>query len=292
MLAGDLIPRLQAAGAELLLSDLNGGDREGLAIESLDLRDPAKLRAAISQAGPSWIVNCAAYTQVDKAETDYSTALEVNAFAVENLAHIAKDLRIPLVHISTDYVFGASHAPIHRPIAESEPTAPCGMYGFSKNLGERLLMNIAPEYFLLVRTSWLHGVHGPNFIDTMLKLSKERTTIKVVNDQIGSPTWAGWLSYVIVRLMEKNSRGVFHASSRGNISWFEFAKEIFHQAHIPMEVLPQTTEELARPAPRPPYSVFDLSKLEHALGEVSISWQETIAKHLAARIARDGVIHG
>jgi len=286
MLAGDLVPALVQAGAELRLSDLVAGSRAGLEIAEIDLTNAEQVRADIRSFSPQWVVNCAAYTQVDKAETDYTTAFSVNASAVETLARSAQECRAFMLHVSTDYVFGGRKtvgAP--HPIAETEPPAPCGIYGHSKHLGERLLMNILPEQFLLVRTSWLHGVHGPNFIDTMLKLSRERQSLKVVSDQRGSPTWTGWLSSVLVRLMEMNSRGIFHASSRGGITWFEFAKEIFHQAHIPMEVLPQTTEELARPAPRPAYSVLELAKLEHVLGEVSISWQDGIAKHLAAKLA-------
>jgi len=284
MLAGDLVPQLREAGAKLCLTDQRSGSRDGLNIEALDITDRSALKERIGSFGPEWIVNCAAYTQVDKAETDYNTAFEVNAAAVEGLARCAKETNAMLLHVSTDYVFGAGTAKI--PLSETDTPKPCGIYGHSKRYGEDLLLNILPDHSLLIRTSWLHGIHGPNFVDTMLNLSKEKTSLKVVNDQFGSPTWTGWLATVIVKLIIRNAKGIYHASSRGNITWFDFAKEIFRQAHVAMEVLPQTTEELNRPAPRPPFSVLDVSKLERLLGEVCISWQDCVAKHLTARMEK------
>ncbi len=289
MLAGDLVPQLAAAGVELELVDVRRGQRAGRTINALDITDEKAAKKAIQSAKPNWIVNCAAYTQVDNAEKEYDAAFNVNAAAVGSLARIAREARIPMMHISTDYVFGGAKAGSeHRsPIAEDAPLSPCGIYGQSKRFGEDLLQSILPEQHLLVRTSWLHGIHGPNFIDTMLRLAGEKTSLKVVNDQHGSPTWTGWLASTLVKLLAKNARGVYHASSRGNITWFDFAKEIFHQAQLPMEILPQTSAELNRPAPRPPYSVLDVTKIERALGEVCISWQECIAQHLAARAAAE-----
>lgn len=285
MLAADLVPQLQVARAKIVLADLQLKDVAGLKVRPLDICNPPLLRALMADVSPDWIVNCAAYTAVDQAEKDYDVAFRVNAMGVANLATAAKERSVPLVHISTDYVFGGKDTtPIpSSPLTEESPLRPCGIYGHSKRYGEELLKALCPTTHLLVRTSWLHGVNGPNFIDTMLKLGKERPSLRIVDDQRGSPTWTGWLASVIVKLMGRNARGTFHATSRGGITWYDFAREIFRQAKLSVDVQPQTSEELGRPAPRPPYSVLDVTKLERFIGETCISWQDGIANHLAAR---------
>jgi dTDP-4-dehydrorhamnose reductase len=285
MLAGDLIPLLRQQGAELSLFDIRETAAAGESIRMLDITDAAAVRDVFQQIRPNWVVNCAAYTAVDKAETEYDKAFAINASALEHLALCARQSHATVLHLSTDYVFGGAGGG-HKagtPFAEEDAAAPCGIYGQSKRFGEDLLRWASEGEFLLVRTSWLHGIHGPNFVDTMLRVGKEQSMLKVVNDQIGSPTWTGWLAHVLLRLMERDARGVFHASSHGGISWYEFAREIFHQASMSVDVRPQTTAELDRPAPRPPYSVFQLGKLERFLGEACISWKECVTQHLLAR---------
>lgn len=288
MLAGDLVPRARQRFAETLLADIRAD--ESKRVIGCDLTEASQIRDLLGQVRPDIVINCAAYTAVDKAETDYAPAFLVNAEALSSLGQAARELGVFVVHISTDYVFGGTQRRREQrePLSEESPVAPCGIYGHSKHYGEEMLRQYLPLNHLLVRTSWLHGIHGPNFVDTMLRLGVERNSLKVVNDQFGSPTWTGWLADTLIRLLQRDGRGTFHASSRGGISWFDFAREIFRQAGMPVEVLPQSTEELNRPAPRPAYSVLDVSKLERLLGEVCMSWQDCVRQHLAARGMRGG----
>ncbi len=283
MLAADFIPRARQRFAELMLSDIRSDEPKG--IIGADITEAGQMRDLMGQFKPDIIVNCAAYTAVDQAESEYDRAFAVNTDAVAHIARAAKEFGAFVVHLSTDYVFGAAtrSKSLRTPFCEDDATSPCGIYGFSKRYGEEMLRHFLPNDHLLVRTSWLHGIHGPNFIDTMLRLGGERSSIKVVNDQFGSPTWTGWLADVLIRLLQRDARGVYHASSRGGINWYDFAREVFRQANMPVEVLPQTTEELNRPAPRPAYSVLDVSKLERLIGEVSISWKDCVKQHLIAR---------
>jgi dTDP-4-dehydrorhamnose reductase len=283
MLAGDLLPELLASGCQVTLVDKLGGDSHGFPVRTLDITDAEAVYQVVSETAPHWIVNCAAFTAVDDAEAKQELAFAVNAEGPRVLAQTAKSLGTRLLHISTDYVLGGDlqYGESREPYTENAVPRPCGVYGSSKLAGERAIHEILPESSLIVRTSWLHGVHGPNFINTMLRLSAEREEIKVVNDQRGSPTWAGWLSTVMIRLMERDARGIYHASSRGNITWYDFAKEVFRQAGKSVRVLPQTSKELGRPAPRPAYSTFSLAKLESFLGEPCISFQEGIQRHLS-----------
>ncbi len=283
MLAADLIAKLRGAGANLILSDsrLPAENRE--AVELLDITSETTVANLVERRRPDWIVNCAAYTAVDLAETEYDLAMRVNALGVGNLAKAAKSLSIPMLHVSTDYVFGAKDRVGREPIAEEVAPSPCGIYGYSKFFGEQALQTILPAQFLLVRTSWLHGINGPNFVDTMLRLGKDKKSLKVVNDQFGSPTYSGWLANTLVKMIERDARGCYHASSNGGVTWFDFAREIFRQAGMTVDVQPQTTTELNRPAPRPPYSVLRVTKLEQLLGESCISWQACVSEHLAAR---------
>jgi dTDP-4-dehydrorhamnose reductase len=282
MLAGHLLPKLNG---ELLLTDLKPGSLPHFAgeVHALDITNRKEVEALCGDFKPSWIINCAAYTAVDLAETEQEIAFEVNAIGPGNLARAAKLVGGRLLHISTDYLFTARslESTLKRtPINEDEIPAAKGIYGISKYLGEELVKAHLPEHSLIVRTSWLHGVYGPNFLATILRLAAEKPELKIVSDQIGSPTWAEWLASVLVRLMEKEANGIYHASSRGDISWYDFAKEIVSQAGLNCKILPQSTEELSRPAPRPAYSTFNLTKLEQFLGIDCISWRDGIKEHL------------
>lgn len=279
MLAGDLVPALRLAGHELVLADLHSrGDSC-----QLDITDASAVREVVRRIEPDYVVNCAAYTAVDRAEAEQEAAFGVNCQGASNLAQALREFGGTLVHISTDYVFGAAtpSGVKGRPFTEDDQVAPCGIYGKSKQAGEREVSTILPERHLIVRTSWLHGVHGPNFVHTILKVAREREELRVVDDQFGSPTWTGWLAGVLCELIERKQIGVFHASSRGDISWFDFAREIVLAAGLPTKVLPQSTAQAARPAPRPAYSTLGVTKLERVLGRPCPDWQVTLRSHIA-----------
>lgn len=283
MLAGDLIPLLASKGVTLVLTDQLEGERFGLPVSALDITEAKQVKEIVSDLRPDWIINCAAYTAVDEAESKQELAFSVNSSGPANLAKSARDCGGKLVHLSTDYVFGAGSSGAAKvPFREDDPYAPSGIYGQSKRFGDELVVHILPTAHLVVRTSWLHGVHGPNFVSTVAKICKEKPEIKVVNDQIGSPTYAAWLADRLIRLMECGANGIFHATSRGNISWYEFAQEIAAQLKSSTRVVPQTTAQLARSAPRPSYSTLDVSKLERTLNEPCITWQRGITEHLKA----------
>ncbi len=282
MLGQDLQRALARTDARLVLADIRE-TTNGAAVIPSDITDPKAVDAMVREAQPDWIVNCAAYTNVDQAESDYANAFAVNAIGPANLARALKKQGGKLLHISTDYVFGGGSAPTpdRQPLSEDAPLAPCGIYGISKRFGDELTMSILPEtQYVIVRTSWLHGRNGPNFVRTMLRLGCEQPEIRVVDDQIGSPTWAGWLAVVIVELITRDATGIFNASSRGNISWYDFACEIFRQAGVQIRVNRWTTAELNRPTPRPAFSTLDVTKLEKFLGITCPDWRQDIASHL------------
>lgn len=298
MLASDLIPLLLAEGAELTITDQLTGQRAGQEVLSLDITQVKDVLEAVKEVSPAWVINCAAYTKVDQAETQSELAFLVNGRGVGNLAEAALLTKSTLVHLSTDYVFGGSGAdtPRHVPYREEDVPAPCGVYGHSKRYGEELILEMIPDRHLMVRTAWLHGKFGPNFVSTMLRLGKEavdrkapersdaqaKKEIKVVNDQVGSPTYSRWLARTMIELLKREARGTYHVTSKGNISWFDFAKEIFAQAGLEVTVVPQSTEELGRPAERPAFSTLDLTKVESFLDMPCITWQEGIREHLKA----------
>ncbi len=281
MLAHDLIAAFRQRGAAVILADLQATTISGLPVCAVDITDRNAVLSFIQTAQATAIVNCAAYTKVDDAESNSALTYAVNAAGAGHIAEAAARARAQLVHISTDYVFGG-RTDIKQPIAEDAICAPLGVYGSSKYYGELLVQRLC-ENSAIVRTSWLHGTNGPNFIDTMVRLAAERTEVKVVDDQIGSPTWTGWLADVIVKLVEKKQKGIFHASSQGDVSWYDLAVEIFKRIDKPMRVERQTTAELNRPAPRPAYSTLAVAKLERSLQIQCPTWQEDIAAHLKAR---------
>lgn len=279
MLAGELLPLLSSRGAEVYASDIRPSATDAIKIHELDITQSGAVLETLEKFRPAVIINCAAFTAVDDAESNLQAALAVNTLGPGTLALGAKQVSAKLLHISTDYVFGRLIG-VRLPIAESQAPAACGVYGHSKLAGEELVKELLPNAHLIVRTSWLHGKRGPNFLETILRAGRERPELKVVNDQFGSPTWAGWLAEILLKLVEKDATGVFHACSRGDITWFDFAKEILSQAGVATPVLPQSTAELNRPAPRPPYSTLSVEKLEKFLGVQAPSWKEGVRSHL------------
>lgn len=273
-------------GAQLVLCGLNQTTCDGDDVCTLDITNKQAVIDFMQTVRPSWVVNCAAYTAVDKAEQEPDVAMLVNATGAGYCAEAARISGASLVHISSDYVFGDNSLlkSQRRPFAEDEPICPCGVYGKSKANGEIAVREALPDRSLILRTSWLHGIYGYNFVDTMLRLGAEGRAISVVDDQIGSPTWAPWLASVIAKLVGNGGKGTFHACSRGGISWYDFAKEIFECAGLKVDLSRQSTAQSNRPAPRPAYSTLDVSKLEAELGEPCMSWKQCVKEHVIARL--------
>uniref|UniRef100_A0A831UEC2 dTDP-4-dehydrorhamnose reductase n=1 Tax=Geobacter metallireducens TaxID=28232 RepID=A0A831UEC2_GEOME len=254
------------------------GDVRGVDIEEIDITSPESVRRVLLTLRPRVVVNCAACTDVDGCETSVELAMRVNGEGVGHLAAVTREIGALLVQVSTDYVFDGTKG---SPYLEDDPVNPLSVYGKSKLLGEeRARQN--PDH-LIVRTQWLYGHGGKNFVETMLRLAGERKELAVVDDQIGSPTWTMDLSLAISELIENGCRGTYHAANRGTCSWFEFAQAIFADAGVAMIVRPQTTEELGRPAPRPLYSVLDCEKLTHDTGLELEGWREALGSYLERR---------
>jgi len=209
-----------------------------------------------------YCINCAAYTAVDKAESDQENAFLVNADAVKYLAEACKAINTTLIHISTDFIFDGTKG---APYTEDDLPNPISVYGASKLKGEQYIQEILNNYFI-IRTSWVYSEYGHNFVKTMVKLTKEKDEINVVNDQIGSPTYAGDLAAVIMKIISaKTSKyGLYHYSHEGAVSWCEFAREIFASYKVKIKVNPITTMEYPTPAKRPMYSVLDKTKIKQA----------------------------
>ncbi len=270
------------------LDVLRAGDRAGheivgLTRAELDVTDAASARDAVERSAPDAVLNCAAWTDVDGAEAQPEQAHAVNAAGAGNIAQAAAAAGVPLVHVSTDYVFDGN-PPLdveRRPRAylESDPTGPRSVYGESKLAGERLVLAASPRH-CVVRTAWLFGVGGRNFVDTMLRLAAERDAVQVVTDQVGCPTWTGHLAPGLLGLAERGVSGLVHLAGSGRVSWNGFAAEIFRQAEVSCEVQAATSEQMARPAPRPAWSALE-SERDDVLPLPP--WQDGLEGYLAAR---------
>lgn len=230
----------------------------GLDRQQLDITIEEDVMAYISEVKPDVILHCAAYTNVDAAEENEDAAYAVNAAGTEYLAKAASQNGAKMLYVSTDYVFDGS---ANKPYEVDEPTKPLGAYGRTKLAGEQLLQKNLDEFFI-VRTAWVFGIHGNNFVKTMLRLGKERGEVGVVHDQVGSPTYTVDLAQLMVELMETDKYGVYHATNSGICSWYEFAVEIFKQAKMDVKVNPLTTDQFPRPAARPKYSVLSKKRIE------------------------------
>ncbi|HYM44890.1 MAG TPA: dTDP-4-dehydrorhamnose reductase [Solirubrobacteraceae bacterium] len=273
MLGADIRRAGQYAGYELLLLDL----------PELDITDAAAVRALLEAERPDAVINCAAWTDVDGAETHREQAYAVNADGAGNLARAAAEIEAPMVHVSTDYVFDG-RAPLDdakrpRGYVESDPTGPRSVYGESKLAGEEQVL-AASDRHAVARSSWLFGTGGPNFVDTMLTLAVERPAVRVVYDQVGCPTWTGHLAYGLLGLLFRQISGLVHLAGFGHISWYGFAREIFRQAEVRCDVEAITSARLARPAPRPVWSV-----LESERDDIPPlpPWQDGLDGYLTAR---------
>jgi len=224
----------------------------GLARTELDITDPDAVERALARHQPDAVVNCAAYTAVDRAEEEPQAALAVNGTGAGNVARAAAEAGARMVQVSTDYVFDGTK---REPWIESDATNPLSAYGLSKLRGEEQVADATSQH-TIVRTAWLFGAGGPNFVATMLRLAAERDEVSVVTDQVGCPTWTGHLAGALVELAERREFGIHHVAGAGACSWYELAVEAFDQAGVACRVVPTTSEAFARPAPRPANSVL------------------------------------
>jgi dTDP-4-dehydrorhamnose reductase len=254
------------------------GLARGVDVEEVDITDLASVQRLLLTLKPRVVVNAAAYTNVDGCETDSEAALQVNGEGVAHLAMISREIGAKLVQVSTDYVFDGAKG---SPYLEDDPTAPLSIYGESKLAGE-MNARFNPDH-LIVRTQWLYGHGGKNFVETMLRLGSERSEVAVVDDQVGSPTWTYDLALAIKALIDKGCRGTYHAANSGFVSWNGFAREIFRLAALDVTVTPTTTAQFALPAARPLYSTLDCGKLIEETGFVPRPWQEALKRYLELR---------
>lgn len=272
MLGQDLVALLRARGEDVLAADR----------DEVDITDPeATARAA---RGADVVVNCAAWTAVDAAETQEADAFRVNAVGAAVLARAAHEARARLVQVSTDYVFGG-HA--DTPYESDAPIAPLSAYGRTKAAGEWAVRAEAPDH-LVVRTAWLYGANGPCFPRTIARVARERGALDVVDDQLGQPTWTADLADLVVRLVDAGApAGTYHGTSSGQTSWFEFARAVVAASGLdPAIVSPSSSDASARPAPRPSYSVLGHTSLRAAgvepIGDWGARWQRAAGEVLAA----------
>lgn len=276
----ELVDRANAYGLEAL----------GMTRGQLDITDADQVVEVVRQLKPGLIINAAAYTHVDNAETHSEQAYSVNRDGAARLAEAARDATIPLLHISTDYVFSGE---TRTPYNESDEVAPTGVYGASKLAGEAEIQSVLNEHVIL-RTSWVYGFHGHNFVKTMLRLGGQRDSLSVVADQFGCPTQAGSIADVLLQLAQRYERegtlawGVYHYSGRSSCTWFDFAVEIFRQAEA-KGILPKrpqvssiTTAQYPTPARRPAWSVLDCSKFEATFGIATHDWHNDLSTVLDA----------
>jgi dTDP-4-dehydrorhamnose reductase len=272
MLGQDLCPILEDEGYEVVETD----------IQNLDITNPEMVSQVLNSEQPDIVIHCAAYTNVDKAEEDLETARKINAYGTENLAKVCGENGITMVYISTDYVFSGNGT---KPYLPTDETAPLNNYGLTKWEGEEAVRKYVPKHFI-TRTSWLYGIHGKNFVETMLSLA-DKQELKVVDDQIGCPTWTVELSNGIVKILKTENYGTYHICGSGKTSWYGFAKEIFDQykkiSPSPLEgegwgegLKPCTTNEFPRPAKRPAYSVMENNK-------ICRNWKAALKDYLALR---------
>ena len=254
-----------------------GHEAVGVSSKEMDITDPMQVEKVITEAQVDVVMHGAAYTAVDAAEDNEQQCRLVNANGTENIAAVCKKLDIPMVYISTDYVFDGQGT---RPWEPEDERHPLNVYGQTKYEGELAVQKNLEKYFI-VRIAWVFGINGNNFIKTMLKLSKTHDTLTVINDQIGSPTYTYDLARLLVDMMETDQYGIYHATNEGLCSWYEFAVEIFRQAGIPMNVIPVTSAEYkAAKAKRPFNSRMNKDKLEAKGFERLPQWQDALARYL------------
>jgi dTDP-4-dehydrorhamnose reductase len=279
-----------SAGRRILVTGANGQlgqELRGVAstgwlftdVDELDICSKESVRDFIVANNVGTIVNCAAYTNVDRAEEEPEVAKRINGDAVAMLAEVARECGVKVIHISTDYVFGGDG---DKPYTEEQPTAPKSVYGTTKLRGEEAIMSVGCRH-IIIRTAWLYSIYGNNFLKTMLRLTAERESISVVNDQIGTPTYAADLAATIVAIIEsgkaEHNVGIYHFSNEGVCSWYDFAREIAHVAgNTHCEICPCLSSEYSSKVLRPAYSVLDKGKIKRTFGTTIPHWMESVER--------------
>lgn len=248
-------------------------------IDELDLCDKKAVLDFVRRGRYAYIINCAAYTAVDRAESDAERCMRINRDAVGHLATAAREVGARMIHISTDYVFDGRAT---RPYREDDPTSPTSVYGRTKLAGEHVLLEALPTDAVILRTAWLYSEVGNNFVKTMLRLGAERPEIRVVNDQLGSPTYAGDLAEAVLRVLTAPTfhPGIYHYTDDGVCSWYDFARHIFRVAHPTCIVRPIPTADYPTPAARPAYSVLDKTRIRQTYGVSIPRWQDSLDRCL------------
>lgn len=248
----------------------------GVDVEEMDITNPDIVDKVITESKVDVVMHGAAYTAVDAAEDNVELCRKINAYGTENVAKVCKKLDIPMVYISTDYVFDGQGT---RPWEPDDERHPLNVYGQSKYEGELAVQDNLDKFFV-IRIAWVFGVNGKNFIKTMLNLAKNHDTLSVVNDQTGSPTYTYDLARLLVDMMETDKYGFYHATNEGLCTWYEFALEIFRQAGVDVKVVPVTSEEFQAKAKRPSNSRMNKDKLDVMGFERLPSWQDALARYL------------
>lgn len=256
--------------------DKRGHQAIGVDRKEMDLTSTEQIRECIKNVNPEAIIHCAAYTAVDKAEDEEELCRRVNAIATKEIAEYAKKLDIPMIYISTDYVFDGTKDGEY---TEEDIPNPINVYGKTKYEGEVYVQKLLDKYYI-VRISWVFGENGNNFIDTMLRLSKERDSLNVINDQVGSPTYTKDLAPILVDMIETNKYGIYHATNEGYCTWYEFAKEIFKVANIDIKVNPIITAEYPTRATRPMNSKMSKNKISKNEFNKLDNWKESLEKYI------------
>ncbi len=244
----------------------------GVDMQDFDLSDKRAVKEALHGGSFDVVFNCAAYTNVDGCETNQDTAYAANALAIRNLAEVCESTATKLVHVSTDYVFAGDNT---EPYREYDEPAPVTVYGKTKLAGERFIRECCSRYFV-VRTAWLYGYNGSNFVRAIVRKARETGAVTVVNDQLGNPTSAADLAHHLLEIAQGNRYGVYHCTNNGVCSWYDFAKEIVSLAGIACEVTPCTTAEYPSAAKRPAYSALDNMMLRLTSGDHMRSWQDAL----------------
>lgn len=245
----------------------------------MDLASPESISSAFQKYNPDYVINTAAYTAVDKAESEKETAFLINATAVGHIANLCKEYRAKLIHVSTDYVFAGNAA---RPYLETDETAPVNYYGYSKLAGEKIAIANNPQT-IIIRTSWVYSKYGNNFVKTMIRLMKDRSDLNVVSDQVGSPTYAGDLAEVILHIIANDytdettfQSGIYHFSNAGTISWFEFARKIAELQQFSCNVHSIGTDKFPTAAKRPHFSVMNKDKIVTTFQIQLKNWEDSL----------------
>ncbi len=270
-------------GADLLTQMSLHHDVVGMDQEEIDITCAADCVKSIEETAPQIIINAAAYTNVDGCETAKEECFAVNAEAVKNIATACRSKNIRIIHFSTDYVFNGNGI---SPYREDENCDPINTYGASKLAGEKYLQSLAQNY-IIIRTAWLYGANGKNFVRTILEKAKTTPRLTVVDDQFGSPTHTKDLAAAVDHLIEKNAQGIFHVTNRGSCSWYQFAVKILQEAGMDdVEVSPIKSDQLVRAAKRPPNSVMSMQKFIATTGKAMQPWQLGLKDYMESMRSR------